>query len=184
MALRASVRAHTGIRGRKTPKEATPLSEALKTHRRRTLTDVEKMVRAAEQRRTPAARLMGILTEAGAGDYVQEYPFARPIGRRWCFDVAFVPERVAVEVEGGIFRRTGDEKPCPTCKQVRKGAHASVAGILRDIEKYNAAVMLGWRVYRVPTNKINRTTAREIALLLGRKPKARRIAGVRRGRST
>lgn len=39
----------------------------------------------------------------------------------------------ALEVEGGIWTR---------------GAHGRGSGIVRDIEKYNEAVALGWKVLR------------------------------------
>lgn len=190
MALRASQRAHRGVRGSKAGKEPRKLSEAFavalrdhkreRTQRKRTAGTVENMVAEAEKRNTPSMRLMVMLAEAGAGDFKPEHEFARLIGRGWAFDIAFLKERVAVEIEGGIFKRTGDEQPCPLCRQVKKGAHASVSGILRDIEKYNAAMILGWRVFRVPTHKINHQTVRMILKVLGRKTRARRVMGVKR----
>lgn len=54
--------------------------------------------------------------------------------RKWQFDLSWPDYKVALEVEGGVFTR---------------GAHGSVEGILRDMEKYNAAGLLGWRVFRV-----------------------------------
>ncbi len=61
-----------------------------------------------------------------------EYAF-HPV-RKWRFDYAWPHHgRIALEVEGGIW--TG-------------GAHAQPIGIERDMEKYNAAALLGWRVLR------------------------------------
>jgi len=57
-------------------------------------------------------------------------------GRRWRFDFAWPDYRVALEVEGGIWRKGG------------KGAHSGGAAIERDIEKHNHATVLGWRVIR------------------------------------
>ena len=56
--------------------------------------------------------------------------------RKWRFDFAWVDSdsKVALEVDGGVWTR---------------GAHGRGSGIVRDIEKGNAAVMLGWRVLRV-----------------------------------
>lgn len=54
--------------------------------------------------------------------------------RKWRFDFAFLEERVALEVEGGIFIQ---------------GRHARGTGIAADIEKYNSAALLGWTVLRV-----------------------------------
>lgn len=88
---------------------------------------------------------------------VPEYPFAQP-EREWRFDWAW-PDiigndgpfvqwsaPVALEVEGGIY---GKGPPCPVCKRRPGGAHGSITGIKRDIEKYNRAAVLGWRVLRV-----------------------------------
>lgn len=54
--------------------------------------------------------------------------------RKWRFDCAWVDQKIAVEIEGGIWRR--------------KGAHNTGLAITRDIEKSNAALLLGWRVLR------------------------------------
>lgn len=62
---------------------------------------------------------------------VEEYKFHPD--RRWRFDAAWPDAKVALEVEGGVW--TG-------------GRHTSSAGFLKDIEKYNAAARLGWRVLR------------------------------------
>lgn len=61
----------------------------------------------------------------------QEYRFAQH--RRWRFDLAWVEQKIAIEVEGGIF--VG-------------GRHTHPVGFLNDMEKYNCAAMLGWRVLR------------------------------------
>lgn len=63
---------------------------------------------------------------------VQEYQF-HPT-RKWRFDYAFPPYKVAVEIEGGVWIR---------------GRHTRGKGYTEDIKKYNAAVVLGWRVIRM-----------------------------------
>lgn len=55
--------------------------------------------------------------------------------RKWRFDFAWPEDKVAVELEGGTWSR-------------KKMAHNTGAGIQRDIEKLNAAVLMGWRVLR------------------------------------
>lgn len=64
-------------------------------------------------------------------DCVKEYWFHPK--RRWRFDYAIPSHKIAVEVEGGVW--TG-------------GRHTSPKGFLGDIEKYNSATLLGWRVFR------------------------------------
>lgn len=59
--------------------------------------------------------------------------------RRWRLDFAWEPELVALEVEGGIW--TG-------------GRHTRGAGFLADIEKYNAATLAGWSVFRATPQQI------------------------------
>lgn len=73
--------------------------------------------------------------------------------RRWRFDWAFVPELVAVEVEGGVFIA---------------GRHSRGAGMVKDMEKYNAAALLGWRVLRVtPSQIVNGEALNLVEQMLG-----------------
>lgn len=51
--------------------------------------------------------------------------------RKWRFDLAWPDQKLAMEVEGGIW--TG-------------GRHVSAAGFFKDMEKKNAAAVLGWRI--------------------------------------
>ncbi len=53
--------------------------------------------------------------------------------RRFRFDYAWIPQKVALEVEGGVWT---------------KGRHTRGKGFLKDMEKYNLAVSMGWRVFR------------------------------------
>lgn len=53
--------------------------------------------------------------------------------RRWRFDYAWIEQKVALEVEGGVWSG---------------GRHARGKGFLGDMEKYNSATLLGWRVLR------------------------------------
>lgn len=53
--------------------------------------------------------------------------------RKWRFDWCFERASVAVEVEGGLWVN---------------GRHNRPAGYAADIEKYNAAAAMGWRVFR------------------------------------
>lgn len=59
--------------------------------------------------------------------------------RRWRFDFAWPDKMLALEVEGGVW--TG-------------GRHTRGAGFLRDIEKYNRAACLGWRLLRTTPDKL------------------------------
>lgn len=84
--------------------------------------------------------------------------------RRWRFDYAWPLEKVAVEVEGGIYVR---------------GRHVRGKGYEKDLEKYNAAQELGWRVFRYSTGMIECGEAiRQIARVLdgptARRPRRKR----------
>jgi len=66
-----------------------------------------------------------------------EYRFSAP--RKWRFDLAWPNLMLAVEVEGGVHSR---------------GRHTRPAGYEKDCEKYNSAILLGWRVLRVTSKHI------------------------------
>jgi hypothetical protein len=72
----------------------------------------------------------------------REYRFCE--GRRWKFDFAFPENMVAVEIEGGIWSG---------------GRHTRGAGYTKDLEKYNTAARLGWKVYRYTTEMVTAGTA-------------------------
>jgi hypothetical protein len=78
-----------------------------------------------------AARFMALLDKLGMARPVQEHRFDGV--RRWRFDYAWPVQKVALEVEGGVW--TG-------------GRHTRGAGFVADMEKYNAATVQGWRVLR------------------------------------
>jgi len=64
--------------------------------------------------------------------------------RKWTFDFCWVEAKVAAECEGGIWLA---------------GRHNRGAGFEKDIEKYNAATLDGWRVFRFTEGMIARGEA-------------------------
>lgn len=72
-----------------------------------------------------------------------EYRFS---ARQFAFDLAWPARKIAVEQEGGIY---GRGKACPLCHRKPVGAHTSIERLKSDMEKYNLAACLGWRVIRV-----------------------------------
>lgn len=64
--------------------------------------------------------------------------------RKWRFDFAFPAAKLAVEIEGGIFSG---------------GRHTRGSAFISDCAKYNAAVLLGWRVLRYFTDQVTDGTA-------------------------
>ncbi len=72
------------------------------------------------------------LAGAGIGGWERELRFAPH--RRWRFDYAWPQQLVALEIEGGTWVT---------------GRHNRPLGFARDLDKYNAAALLGWRLLRV-----------------------------------
>lgn len=64
--------------------------------------------------------------------------------RKWRFDLAWADRKIAFEIEGGTWSH---------------GRHTRGKGFRLDCEKYNEAVILGWRVLRVTTGMVNDGTA-------------------------
>jgi very-short-patch-repair endonuclease len=74
----------------------------------------------------------------------------RPIkGRKYAVDFCFLDARLILEIEGGLG-------------QAQSG-HRSYSGVVRDIEKYNALTLAGWRVLRVTSDMVH--DGRALALI-------------------
>lgn len=69
--------------------------------------------------------------------YVTEHVFSPP--RKWRFDIAWPERMLALEIEGGVHGR---------------GRHNRPIGFEKDCEKYNTAILLGWRVLRVTSRQV------------------------------
>ena len=70
-------------------------------------------------------------------DCVKEFRFHPK--RLWRFDYAIPEHKIALEVEGGVW--TG-------------GRHTRPQGFLGDIEKYNTATLMGWRLLRTTPSEL------------------------------
>ena len=66
---------------------------------------------------------------AGIEPPTREHRF-HPV-RRWRLDFCWIDLKLAIEVQGGEWIQ---------------GRHSRGSGMLRDCEKFNAAVLLGWKV--------------------------------------
>jgi len=60
--------------------------------------------------------------------------------RKWRFDFAHLESKIAIELEGLTHKG---------------GRHQSVKGYTADVEKYNAAALLGWTVMRLTKSQID-----------------------------
>lgn len=67
--------------------------------------------------------------QCGLPEPVFEYRFHKT--RLWRIDIAFIKQKVAVEVQGGVFVR---------------GRHSRGAAMLKEWDKLNTLAAMGWRV--------------------------------------
>jgi len=88
-------------------------------------------------RKGDAVQLLEMDLRAAEIVYVREYQFAKP--RRWRFDFAIPGRKIAIEVDGATW--TG-------------GRHTSGSGFTKDMEKFNEAGLLGWRIFRVTPQQV------------------------------
>jgi very-short-patch-repair endonuclease len=101
----------------------------------------------ASAAKAPARDVFTAICKADLGvEVVKEYTF-HPT-RKWRFDYAMLSHKIAVEVEGGAWTQ---------------GRHTRPKGFIADMEKYNAAALMGWRVLRVTPADLYR--AKTISML-------------------
>ena len=84
---------------------------------------------------------------AGMRTPILEYRFNPK--RMWRFDAAWIDEKVACEVEGGIWKN---------------GGHNRGKIYSDNMDKYNSAQILGWIVLRYEPNKINYKEISEVIM--------------------
>lgn len=87
---------------------------------------------------TPEKRYFEQLLRETFERVAAEYKFKG--SRRYKFDYYLSQFRVAIEIEGGIY--------------LKKSGHNTSSGILRDIEKYNLALLEDIVVYRIAHHEI------------------------------
>ena len=93
-------------------------------------------VKGRVSRASPLEQRFLCLFEKVGGDPAsleREYRFCPP--RRWRSDFYHAPSRSLIEIEGGLYGIVGK--------------HNRIEGVTAYCEKYNAAIALGYRVYRL-----------------------------------
>lgn len=103
---------------------------------------IKRKTKASRTRKATAPQassdLFTVLCRSDLGvECVKEYRFHDK--RKWRFDYAIPEHKIAIEVEGGVW--TG-------------GRHTSPQGFLGDMEKYNTATVMGWRVLRTTPDRL------------------------------
>ena len=66
--------------------------------------------------------------------------------RKWRIDFAIVDQKIGIEIDGGVWSG---------------GRHTRGNGFVEDMEKYNAAVTLGWVILRFTPQDLNKITTFE-----------------------
>ncbi len=95
------------------------------------------------------ARFLMLWNHVKGPDLEREYRFHHE--RRWRADFAHVGARVLIEIEGGIWVN---------------GRHNRAAGFNADLEKYLAAGLAGWRVFRFGPDQITLENVERLADLV------------------
>lgn len=73
---------------------------------------------------------------------LEEYRFHHI--RKWRIDYAWPEKMVAVEIEGAVWAQ---------------GRHTRGSGFVKDMEKYNHAALLGWRIFRFTPQQLKKGEA-------------------------
>jgi len=92
--------------------------------------------------------LFEILNEAYPGKWVSEHKGIE--GRKFRFDAANPTEKIAIEIEGGIWLG-------------KNGGHTGGLGYQQNMEKYNLAVLEGWKILRYSPQTMKKTPWKIIA---------------------
>ena len=66
--------------------------------------------------------------------------------RKWRIDFAIIDLKIGIEIEGGVWSG---------------GRHTRGNGFIEDMEKYNAAVTIGWVILRFTPQDLNKITTFE-----------------------
>lgn len=82
-------------------------------------------------------KLADQIEEAELPEPIREFRFHSV--RRWRSDFAWPEHKLLVEAEGAVFTR---------------GRHTQGSGFIKDIEKYNTATLMGYRVLRFARDTI------------------------------
>lgn len=84
------------------------------------------------------------LESVGCPKMERQYKFH--LTRKWCLDFAHLGTKAAIEIDGGEFMR----------KAGIRGGHNRGAQMAKDYEKRNEAIILGWTVFQLTGQMVER----------------------------
>lgn len=98
---------------------------------------------------------------------LRQHRFALELDRQWRFDFAWPDHMLAAEFEGLVATTAlvpkGQGQSGYRKTIVLTGGHATPDGFKEDIDKYNSATLLGWRLLRFHRDQV--TNGEAIAML-------------------
>lgn len=75
--------------------------------------------------------------------------------RKWRLDFAIKPMKIAIEIEGGIYKKTTyKDKKTGAIKTHLGGRHNTAKGFKNDMEKYNELSVSGWILIRITPDEM------------------------------
>lgn len=92
----------------------------------------------------PVSTMAAVSKAYGLSAPVPEYRFCE---RGWRLDWAWVEDKIAIEIQGGLFVQ---------------GRHNQGASLVKEYEKLNEAQVMGWRVFLVTPQQVNNGLAFEL----------------------
>lgn len=84
--------------------------------------------------------------------------------RKWRFDYAIPEFNLAIEIEGGSFKKRTYKNKKGEIITTIGGRHNSGVGFIKDMEKYNNANVELWHILRFTEQQTNKTETFEMIL--------------------
>lgn len=80
----------------------------------------------------------------------KEFKFCKD--RNWRFDYAYPEKKLAIECDGGVWSN--------------HSRHTRGSGYIKDLEKFNAAAILGWRILKYTPDQLGSNAIDDLKIIL------------------
>jgi len=131
--MKGDAKLEARFRASNPPRRHRPSMGVVEGEARATPARLDAVLRVAKRADAPEIHPLFRAMLLDAGLTIPEREFKFHPNRKWRFDYSWVEQKVALEVEGGVW--TG-------------GRHTRGSGFMGDMSKYNEATCAGWRVLR------------------------------------